>query len=225
MYSLLLREVYALLIVIQSPTSMNQNKYDYILTLCKSWAIKFERPFTIEGDEDHVYSTNSFLVIRMAKKLPAKIYEPMEGVASVPTVFNLDASVPVEQIHIQTNELLGLLSSHDMHLDNNMKCVECGGTGESECWHCHHDAECEECNGSGKNLSNTRPLRRVQFKKNTITLNGVDFTCEYLHIVALIAMAVGRAYLTLDVRATKAHIQFTDDIEMMLMTCNRKSTS
>lgn len=31
-----------------------------------------------------------------------------------------------------------------------VQCDECGGTGETECFHCGHDMDCEECDGSGK---------------------------------------------------------------------------
>lgn len=187
------------------------NKYDYILAICAAKEGKFSKP-GFKGEA--IYSTNSFLAVKIPVGLPGKIYGTNE--TEFETVFKKEETTDKHTITLPTGQLLGMVSDYGLYIDLRRECKACHGQGESECWHCGHESECETCSGSGK-TGEEIPTHTFSFNQKSMKVDGRSFTPAYLHIVGLIAATLGDSEVKLEVRGLKAHVEFGDGVEMILM--------
>lgn len=189
----------------------NSNKFDYILAICASAEGRFKKPGLRNG---FIYSTNSFLAVRVPVGLHGKIYDSNE--TEFKSVFAKEETTDQYTIKMETGRLLGMISDYGLYMDLRRECKACHGTGENECWHCGHESECDDCGGSGKK-GETKPAHTFSFSKNTITVDGRSFTPAYLHVIALIAATLGDPEVSLEVRGSKAYVQYSEGVEAILM--------
>lgn len=187
------------------------NKYDYILALCAGESKQWSSPF---GRATKDYATNSFLAISVPNTLPAKTYEFKD--LEVETVFEKIETTDVHTIVIETSALLGMVAEYGLYMDTRTECAACHGRGDEECFHCGHESTCEDCNGSGKK-GEQKPIHTFKFSKNTMKLDGYDFTPAYLHIMALVAAVLGDNDIEIEIRGSKAHITYSNGVEGLLM--------
>ena len=192
----------------------NANIYDYILHLCVSNRShqNLDKPFT--RPDGMVYATNSFMAVRFPIAKTAITYN--EGETKAEEVYPKSETIDAHLVTINTGDLLGLLSQYGLYLDLRRNCEACHGGGEKECFHCGHDSECDTCNGT-KKTGEEKPLHTFSFSDHTMKLDKRSFTPTYLHVVALIAAVLGDESITLDIRATKAHVTYSDGSELLLM--------
>ena len=192
------------------------NIHDYILALCvSSRKGDLAHPFT---RQDKVYATNSFLAVRMPKDRPSVEYT--EGKTEAEQVFPKEETTDATTIKIETSELLGIVSAYGFYINKRKNCEACHGSGEDECFHCGHESECESCQGSGQQGEEI-PALTFTFRDQTMELNGKHFTPAYLHIVALIGAVLGEKEIVLDCRGSKAHVDYSDGTEVILMLQHR----
>lgn len=166
--------------------------YDYILALCVGTRGDLTKPFTNEG---WLYSTNSFIAVRMAPDRPLQQYG--EGKVKVGEVFTKETDTTDQhKVYMNTAELLGILSQYGMYINMRKNCETCSGTGK---------------------LGEEVPTVAFAFTERTIKLDGKSFSPQYLHIVALVAAVLGDRELTIDCRGMKGYIEYSDGTEMLIM--------
>lgn len=193
-----------------------KNIYDYVLALCASTRKgELAAPFT---REDKVYSTNSFLAVRIPKDRVSEEYP--EGATKAEEVFPREEVTDQMTIKVNTKEMLGILSAYGFYINKRRNCEARHGHGESECFHCGHESECETCSGSGQQ-GEELPALTFSFKDQTIELEGRYFTPAYLHLVVLIGALLGDEVTTMDIRGSKAHVDYSDGTEVILMLQHR----
>lgn len=188
------------------------NAYDYILSICASPSPrKFDKPFTRNG---LVYSTNSFLVVRVNEHKPLHKWDIAE--TEVEPLFKAEETTDPHRLTLTTSELLGLVTQYGFFLDRRRECIACHGRGEAECFHCGNDSECEDCSGSGQNGEN-KPVYQFAFTETTMKLDKYHFTPQYLHIIALIAAVIGDTEVMLEFRQEKVYVGFSEGTELIVM--------
>lgn len=196
-----------------------KNKYNFILALYRNPLRPGRFQFAMKQG-DWVYSTNSFICIR----IPAnKITE--EDLVENPDIefdkiFKKVEGIPESEITMPTDKLLGILSEYDLFIDRNNKCSNCDGDGNEECGECGHDKECDDCNGSGRSGPSDGVLKSLKFASKWITLNDLTFNPEYLFTVALTALTIGSQNIHFKIYKEKltGFITFDEsDLEVVLM--------
>lgn len=187
------------------------NKYDYILAICTAETGKFSKP-GFRGN--YIYSTNSFLAVKIPVGLAGQIYNSNE--TEFETVFTKEETTDRHTITLPTGRLLGMMSDYGLYMDLRRECKACHGQGENKCWHCGHESECEECDGAGKK-DEAKPSHTFCFSERRMEIDGHCFTPAYLHIIGLVAAALGDTEVAIEVRGLKAHVQFSDGVEIIIM--------
>lgn len=157
------------------------NAYDYVMSMYRSTDNLRPGMTAIFKQENYHIATDSYTVIYVDSSASGLQYRPNE---KSPDALSLLKKFTFDKTEtIQTEQLLQQYFNTNLEWDKKLAdCVDCEGTGSTECDCCGHENECDECAGSGESHE-AKPFAIPVLKGDSIHMFYKKFSSQFIHRV------------------------------------------